>query len=87
MSSRNPAGSRFDVAPSAARNRASTPSDGPTHAGSVPPRAAPLSPWPLSPSSLSHADHWPESTERVRISTLPLTRAEASVHVTPSMLN
>lgn len=54
MSSRRPSGSRRD-APLDIRTW--TPSDGPTHAGVVPPRDAPRSPSPLSPSSRSHVDH------------------------------
>ncbi|SEB85526.1 hypothetical protein SAMN05216483_0568 [Streptomyces sp. 2131.1] len=86
MSRRSPAGSPADVRPPAF-TRASTASEGPTHAGSVPPRAAPRSPWPLSPSSRSHGDHCPVPMSRVRTSTLPVTRAPGSVHVMPSMLN
>jgi hypothetical protein len=43
MSRRSPAGSPADVFPPDV-TRTSTPSDGPTHAGSVPPRRAPVSP-------------------------------------------
>ncbi|WP_245936243.1 hypothetical protein [Streptomyces cahuitamycinicus] len=86
MSSRSPAGSPVDV-PAPDRVRTSTPSDAPTQAGSVPPRAAPLSPGPLSLSSCNHPDHLPDSAERVRTSTVPMTRADGSVHVTPSKLN
>ncbi|RPK81669.1 hypothetical protein EES45_10655 [Streptomyces sp. ADI97-07] len=89
VSSRRPAGSPADV-PSPADTRTSTPSDGPTQRGSVLPRT-PGRPASVRPSTSvsrgSHADQSPEEADRVRASTVPVTSADGSVQVTPSMLN
>jgi hypothetical protein len=55
--------------------RASTPSERPTHAGSVPPREALCSAAPLSLSRVSQPDHFPDPAARVRTSTVPARSA------------
>src|SRR5512139_527754 len=85
-SSRSPSGSRDDV-PLAVVTRSSTPSDGPTRSGSVPPRVArPASPDTPSDSRVSQRDHSPEPASRARAEMVPSNRAAGSVQVTPSRL-
>lgn len=89
VSSRSPAGSPAR-APSPARTRTSTPSEGPTQRGSVVPRTPdrPVSVRPsISVSRGSQPVQSPVAEDRVRASTLPVTRAVGSVQVTPSRLN
>ncbi|GAA1895649.1 hypothetical protein GCM10009736_75120 [Actinomadura bangladeshensis] len=72
--------------------RTSTPSDGPTHSGAVPPRDPDRSgerESGASPpgSSFRQGDHAPVAAERVRTATAPFNPSRAVPQVTPSMLN